>query len=57
MNQQNKMIKTIKKIKGVTAQKKFSIMDFCGKCDQIRSFQRIWSHLLKKSSMKSFIFV
>ena len=40
-----------------TAQKvKFSIKDFLCKCDQIRSFLRIWSHLLKKSSMESFIF-
>ena len=41
-----------------TAQKKtkFSIKDFFIKCDQIRSFQRIWSHLLKKSLMENFIF-
>ena len=40
-----------------TAQKmKFSIKDFCSKCDQIRSFLRIWSHLLKKSLMENFIF-
>ena len=40
-----------------TAQKmKFSIKDFFGKCDQIRNFLRIWSHLLKKSLMKNFIF-
>ena len=32
---------------------KFSIKDFFSKCDQIRSFLRTWSHLLKKS----FIFV
>ena len=31
----------------VTAQKtEFSIKDFFSKCDQIRSFLRIWSHLL-----------
>ena len=35
---------------------KFSIKDFFSKCDQIRSFLRIWSHLLKKSLMESFIF-
>ena len=35
---------------------KFSIKDFFGKCDQIRRFQRIWSHLLKKSLMENFIF-
>ena len=41
----------------ITAQKmKFSIMDFFSKCDQIRSFLRIWSHLVKKSLMENFIF-
>ena len=35
---------------------KFSIKDFFTKCDQIRSFLRIWSHLLKKSLMEDFIF-
>ena len=40
-----------------TAQKmKFSIKDFFSKCDQIRSFLCIWSHLLKKSVMKNLIF-
>ena len=40
-----------------TAQKmKFSIKDFFSKCDQIGSFLRIWSHLLKKSLMENFIF-
>ena len=40
-----------------TAQKmKFSIKDFFRKCDQIRRKLRIWSHLLKKSSMENFIF-
>ena len=36
--------------------KEFSIWDFVSKCDQIRIFLRIWSHLLKKSLMESFIF-
>ena len=41
----------------VTAQKmKFSIKGFLSKCDQIRGFLRIWSHFLKKSLMKNFIF-
>ena len=41
----------------ITAQKmKFPIKDFFSKCDQIRSFMRIWSHLLKKSLMENFIF-
>ena len=40
-----------------TAQKvKFSIKDFTSKCDQIRNFLRIWSHLLEKSLMENFIF-
>ena len=41
----------------ITAQKiKFFITDFFSKCDQICSFLRIWSHLLKKSVMEKFIF-
>ena len=40
-----------------TAQKvKFPIKDFFDKCDQIRRFLRIWSHLLKKSLVESFNF-
>ena len=40
-----------------TAQKmNFSIKDFFSKCDQIRSFVRIWSHLLKKSWIENFSF-
>ena len=40
-----------------TAQKlKFSIKDFFSRCDQIRSFQQIGSHLLKKSFMENSIF-
>ena len=35
---------------------KFSIEDFFSKCEQIRSFLRIWSHLLKKFLMENFIF-
>ena len=35
---------------------KYSIKDFVSKCDQIRRFLRIWSHLLKKSIMAYFIF-
>ena len=34
---------------------KFSINDFSSKCDQIRNFLRIWSHLLKKFVMENFI--
>ena len=35
---------------------KFSIKDFFSQCDQICSFLRIWSPLLKKSLMENFIF-
>ena len=34
----------------------FPIKDFFSKFDQIRSFLRFWSHLLKKSLMVNFIF-
>ena len=34
---------------------KFSIKEFSSKCDQIRSFLWIWSHLLEKSWMENFI--
>ena len=36
---------------------KFSITDFFSKRGQIRSFLRIWSHLLKKSVIENFIFL
>ena len=32
--------------------KKFSIKDFFSKYDQIHSFMRLWSHLMKKSSLE-----
>ena len=35
---------------------KFFIKEFFSKYDQIRSFLRIWSHLLKKSLMENFNF-
>ena len=35
---------------------KFSIKVFFSKCDQIRSFLRIWLHLLQKSLTENFIF-
>ena len=42
----------------LTAEKvKLSIEDFFSKCDKIRSFQRVWSHLLKKSLRKTSFFV
>ena len=43
-------------IEHITAQKmKFFINDFFSECDQICSFLRIWSYLLKKSLMENFI--
>ena len=36
---------------------KLSIKDIFSKCEQIRSFPRIWSHLPKKSLMKNFTFL
>ena len=35
---------------------KFSVEDFFSKCDQIRRKLRIWSYLLKTSSIENFIF-
>ena len=35
---------------------KFLFKEFFSECDEICSFLRIWSHLLKKFLMKSFIF-
>ena len=35
---------------------KVSIMDFSSKCDQIRRFLRIWSHLLTKLLTENFFF-
>ena len=44
-------------IKTLTAQKmKFSIKVFLSKCDQIGSFLRIWSHLMKNSLVENVIF-
>ena len=55
VSQNMNTVKSTKKC--LTAQKmKFSIKDFFSKCNQIRSFLWIWSHLLKKSLMENFIF-
>ena len=40
---------------GFDAQK-FPIKDLFSKCDQILSYQQIWSHLLKKSFIQNFNF-
>ena len=34
----------------------FSIKDFFSKCNQIRSFRRIWVHVRNKSLMENVIF-
>ena len=39
-----------------TLKRKYYIKNFVGKCDQIRSFLRIWSHLLEKALMENFVF-
>ena len=39
-----------------TQKMKFSIKDFFSKCDEIRSFLQIWSHLLNKFLIENFIF-
>ena len=36
---------------------KFSIKDFFSKCEQMFSFLRFWSHLLKKSLIEIFLFL
>ena len=36
--------------------KMFSIKEFFSKCDQIRSFLRMWSHLLKKKLYEKLYF-
>ena len=36
--------------------KKVAIEDFFSKCDEIHRELRIWSHLLKKSLIESFVF-
>ena len=61
MYEQIKIKQTLQKEKrrtisneGNTAQKmKFSLKGFFSKCDQKRSFLRIWSHLLNKSLLEN----
>ena len=49
MLQQKKWIWKVLKATATNAQKmKFSITDFCSKCEQIRSFLRIWSHFTEE---------
>ena len=53
---QNMTMLLIKKTGALYKKMKFSIKDFFSKCDQIRSFLWIWSHLLMKSLTENFIF-
>ena len=53
---QNNFHNILDDIANTTQKMKFPIKDFFSKCDQIRSFLRIWSHLLKKSLVQNFIF-
>ena len=49
---QKSCCQAITNIRGMGDEKqkmKFSNKNFFSKCDQIRTFLRIWSHLLKKS--------
>ena len=51
------MIKDVTKLLDIIAQKvKFSTKDLFSKCNEIRSFLRIWPHLLKKYLVENFIF-
>ena len=52
------IVRVLRCLRAITAQKmKFSVNGLFCKCDQIRSFLRIWSHLLEKSLMKTSFFV
>ena len=49
-------LEVLKRVNNTAQKMKFSIKDFFGKCDQIRSFLWIWLYLLKKSLTENFIF-
>ena len=49
-------VKLLLHLRHTTQKMNFSITDFFSKCDQVRSFLRIWSHLLQKSVIENFIF-
>ena len=44
----------VQELKSHRTKKKFLFKNFFSKCDQIRSFLRIWSYLLKKSLIEDF---
>ena len=52
----NLVIRLIIIIHSVQKKMKFPVKDIFSKCDQMPSFLRIWSHLLKKSLMENYIF-
>ena len=54
---QNNFHNILDDIANTTQKMKFPIKDFFSKCDQIRSFLRIWSYLLKKFLMENVIFL
>ena len=55
-NKKLSCLRLMRTIHTYTAQNmKFFIKDFFSKCNHIRSFMRIWSHLLKKSLMENFM--
>ena len=56
-NELQSKIQTLEQVRyaNTTRKMKFSIKDFFSKCDQNRSFLRIWSHVLKKPIMENFI--
>ena len=54
---QNNFHNILDDIANTTQKMKFPIKDFFSKCDQIRSFLRIWAYLLKKFLMENVIFL
>ena len=56
LNQLPAMLSSLEKVWHHCTKNEVSIKDFFSECDQIRRKLRIWSHLLKKSLMKTFIF-
>ena len=55
LQQRDRWLPTVMEESGITQKMKFSFKDFFSKCDQIRSFLWICSHLLKKYVKENFI--
>ena len=49
-------LESFKSLPEIAQKMKFYSKGLFSKCDQMRSFLRIWSHLLKKSLMEKFLF-